>query len=60
MLWVLALIVFLGNKRREIETYRNYLSSLRDYWISRVQLDHALGGYLFRLLPQEFTNEGVE
>lgn len=48
------------NKRRETETYRNYLSSLRDYWISRVQLDHALGGYLFRLLPQEFTCEGVE
>lgn len=50
----------LVNKRRETETYRNYLSSLRDYWISRVQLDHALGGYLFRLLPQEFTCEGVE
>lgn len=48
------------NKRRETETYRNYLASLRDYWISRVQLDHALGGYLFRLLPQEFTCEGVE
>lgn len=48
------------NKRRETETYRNYLSSLRNYWISRVQLDHALGGYLFRLLPQEFTSEGVE
>lgn len=50
----------LVNKRRETETYRNYLVSLRDYWISRVQLDHALGGYLFRLLPQEFTSEGVE
>lgn len=48
------------NKRRETETYRNYLASLRDYWISRVQLDQALGGYLFRLLPQEFTCEGVE
>lgn len=48
------------NKRRETETYRNYLAGLRDYWISRVQLDHALGGYLFRLLPQEFTCEGVE
>lgn len=48
------------NKRRETETYRNYLASLRDYWISRVQLDHALGGYLFRLLPPEFTSEGVE
>lgn len=50
----------LVNKRRETETYRNYLIGLKSYWISRVQLDHALGGYLFRLLPQEFTCEGVE
>lgn len=50
----------LMNKRRETETYRNYLSGLRDYWIARVKLDHALGGYLFRLLPQESNSEGVE
>jgi len=50
----------LVNKRRETEAYRNYLIGLKSYWISRVQLDHALGGYLFRLLPQEFTCEGVE
>lgn len=50
----------LFNKRRETETYRNYLASLRDYWISRVQLDHALGGYLFRLLPQEIDCGGIE
>lgn len=50
----------LVNKRRETEASRNYLARLRDYWITRVKLDHALGGYLFRLLPQEFTCEGVE
>lgn len=50
----------LVNKRRETEAYRNYLAGLRDYWIARVKLDHALGGYLFRLLPQEFACEGVE
>lgn len=50
----------LVNKRRETEASRNYLAGLRDYWITRVKLDHALGGYLFRLLPQEFTCEGVE
>ena len=48
------------NKRRETETYRNYLASLRNYWITRVRLDHALGGYLFRLLPKDCDSEGVE
>lgn len=48
------------NKRRESETYRSYLSSLKDYWISRVRLDHALGGYLFRLFPQEIDCGGIE
>lgn len=48
------------NKRRETEVYRNYLVSLRNYWIARVHLDHALGGYLFRLLPQDIECEGVE
>lgn len=49
----------LTNKRRETETYRNYLASLRDYWIAQVRLDHALGGYLFRLLPENIASEGV-
>ncbi|MFI5343325.1 MAG: TolC family protein [Chlamydiales bacterium] len=43
----------LANKQQEIETYRNYLEILKDYWIDRVHLDYALGGYLFRLLPQD-------
>lgn len=43
----------LGNKQHEIETYRNYLESLKTYWIARVRLDYALGGYLFRLIPQD-------
>jgi cobalt-zinc-cadmium efflux system outer membrane protein len=43
----------LENKRQEIEAYRNYLESLQNYWKTRVQMDRALGGYLFRLLPQE-------
>ena len=50
----------LMNKRRETETYRNYFASLRNYWIARVHLDHALGGYLFRLLLQDCDSEGVE
>lgn len=47
----------LRNKQQQIETCRGYVESLKDYWISRVYLDHALGGYLFRLLPQECEGE---
>lgn len=42
----------LENKRQELVVYKNYLDILKNYWIARVQLDKALGGYLFRLLPQ--------
>lgn len=47
----------LENKRQEFNSYRHYLESLKDYWKARVQLDRALGGYLFRLLPQEHSLE---
>lgn len=43
----------LENKRQEIEAYRNYLEIVKDYLVARVQLDKALGGYLFLILPQE-------
>ncbi|MBA3237499.1 MAG: TolC family protein [Parachlamydiaceae bacterium] len=43
----------LENKRQEFEAYRNLQEILKDYWVARVQLDKALGGYLFRLLFQE-------
>lgn len=49
----------LENKRQELEVYRNYLEILKSYWVSRVQLDKALGGYLFRLLSQDGCIEGV-
>jgi outer membrane protein, heavy metal efflux system len=49
----------LENKRQELEAYRNYLEILKDYWVVRVQLDKALGGYLFRLLPQTDCIEGA-
>lgn len=42
----------LDAKKKEVETINNYLVILRDYWIERVKLDYALGGYLFRLLPE--------
>jgi len=33
-------------KQHELETERNYVSSWRDYWISRSQLETAVGGNL--------------
>lgn len=51
----------LENKRQEIEAHRNYLESLKDYWTARVQLDKALGGYLFLLIMTDNPPErGVE
>lgn len=47
------------NKRQELEANRNYLEILKDYWVARVQLDKALGGYLFRLLSPDDCTEGA-
>jgi len=47
------------NKRQELEANRNYFEILKDYWVARVQLDKALGGYLFRLLSQDDCIEGA-
>jgi cobalt-zinc-cadmium efflux system outer membrane protein len=47
------------NKRQQLEANRNYFEILKDYWIARVQLDKALGGYLFRLLPPDSCSEGA-
>lgn len=49
----------LENKRQELEAYRNYFEIIKNYWIARVQLDKALGGYLFRLLSQGDCIKGV-
>lgn len=42
----------LENKRQEFNIYKNYTTSLRNYWISRVKLDSALGGKLYLVLSQ--------
>ncbi len=42
----------LKNKRMEVESYRKYIESLRDYLKAKVRLDRALGGNLYRMLPQ--------
>lgn len=55
------------NKRQEFQVYSNYNMSLRNYWMTRVQLDRALGGKLYLVLSHldcvkntyEFDCEGV-
>ena len=49
----------LENKRQELEANRNYIEILKSYWVARVQLDKALGGYLFRLLSKDSCIEGA-
>lgn len=44
----------LDNKRRELQTYNNYILSLRNYWIARVGLDRALGGKLYMIFPNDY------
>ena len=55
----------LENKRQELQAYSNYILSLRNYWMARVQLDRALGGKLYKVFSYEnepipwYCNEGV-
>lgn len=46
----LSVYKLLDAKMQEIELQINYTHALRDYWISRVQLDRALGGTLHSAL----------
>jgi cobalt-zinc-cadmium efflux system outer membrane protein len=55
----------LENKRQELQAYSNYILSLRNYWMARVQLDRALGGKLYKVFSYEdepdpwYCNEGA-
>ena len=40
----MGLYELLAAKRSEVETFRAYLDTVRDYWIARAELDRALGG----------------
>jgi cobalt-zinc-cadmium efflux system outer membrane protein len=33
-------------KQAEVNAYREYIEAVRDYWIARSELEHALGGRL--------------
>ena len=48
----------LENKRLEIVAVKNYTEVVKKYLISRVELDRALGGYLFKLLIQRKCCQG--
>lgn len=48
----LGLDKLLEHKRQEIAATQNYTQSLKNYFVYRVELDRALGGYLFQLLSQ--------
>lgn len=47
------------NKRLEVLANQNYTESIKKYLVARVQLDRALGGFLFRLLAQRECLQGV-
>lgn len=55
----LGLETLLENKRIELNSYRKHLENFKNYWISRVELDKALGGYLYRLLSEEKRFSGL-
>lgn len=49
----------LENKRLEVVANKNYTESIKQYLVARVELDRALGGYLFRLLAYRECIQGV-
>ncbi|HYQ04841.1 MAG TPA: TolC family protein [Polyangiaceae bacterium] len=40
----IGLYELLATKRSEIETFRAYLNTVRDYWLAHAELERALGG----------------
>lgn len=48
----------LENKCIEIVGFKNYTESVKKYLVSRVELDRALGGYLFKFLIQREHCQG--
>ena len=45
-------------KQEELQARREYIDALRDYWVSRVELEHALGKrILFKEVVAPKVNE---
>lgn len=53
----LGLDKLLENKRKEIAALQNYTENVNKYLIARVELDRALGGYLFKLISGNCQEE---
>jgi len=49
----------LENKRMEVVLNKNYTESVKQYLVSRVELDRSLGGHLFCLFSQRECIQGV-
>jgi cobalt-zinc-cadmium efflux system outer membrane protein len=43
---LLGVYQLLQAKQTEVDTYREYIEALRDYWIARSELEHVIGGRL--------------
>lgn len=54
----LGVDMLLESKRQEMVIQQSYTESLKNYFVARVKLDRALGGYLFRLLAQRECIQG--
>jgi outer membrane protein, heavy metal efflux system len=42
----LGLYELLATKKAEVETFRAYIETVRDYWVARAELERALGGHI--------------
>ena len=52
---LLGVFQLLQARREQIEGYRSYLETVRDYWITRAELERATGGSLDAQPPKEKT-----
>ena len=50
---LLGVFQLLQARREQIEVYRDYLDTVRDYWITRAELERATGGSLDAQAPKE-------
>jgi cobalt-zinc-cadmium efflux system outer membrane protein len=50
---LLGVFQLLQARREQINAYRDYLDTVRDYWITRAELERATGGSLDAQLPKE-------
>jgi cobalt-zinc-cadmium efflux system outer membrane protein len=46
---LLGVFQLLAARRDEIDAYRDYIDSIREYWITRAELERAAGGSLLPL-----------